>query len=381
MHRALETPVILLLIFEELDSASSLMACAKVCRGWHAEAMFLRVKSYPVSLFNLIQTMAPILLNTTDGEGGFFASLDVPTDRRAITSLDSSLLTGVGANVQSISFDLALDPCSVMMIRGATRSHIGPILPRLKGLVIRPEIERWDLTSIFTALDFLFSISSPVTTVTFADDCDASYVKGMVESFAMNQLPISRLCRGRLSDEDEWPDDIGYDFLWDVAQVELLQPPSAEEWCQLGDCASLQELIVREPAASTGCYYGPVVNFQRLQTLQVPWTMLALLEHTVIPNLRHITLTSFGDASHEGLVLRKGSFISTLTNHSPQLQEIHLHDIFVGALDILQPILGLKHIKVIKLLDVDWGNAQDEDLETIALSLPLLQTFVLRDKR
>lgn len=73
MHRALESPDVLLLIFDELDSASSLMACAKVCHRWHGRAMFVRVKSHPVSLFNLIQTIAPILPNATDAEGGFFA--------------------------------------------------------------------------------------------------------------------------------------------------------------------------------------------------------------------------------------------------------------------------------------------------------------------
>ncbi|KAG9049164.1 hypothetical protein FS837_010983 [Tulasnella sp. UAMH 9824] len=380
MQRALQSPVIVLLIFEELDSASSLLACAKVCRRWHDQAMFVRVKNHPVSLFNLIQTIAPILPNATDAEGGFFASIDVPTDRHSITSLDPGIMTSIGANVRSISLDLALDPSSVMLIRGAIRRHVGPILPQLNSLVVPPEIERWDLRSILTTLDFLFSVSSPVTTVTFADACDTGYVRGMMESFAMNQVPISRLYRGRLSEADEWPDSAGYDFLWDVTQVELLQPPSPEEWCQLSDCASLKELTVRDPLPRFGYFYRFSVNFSHLRTLQIPWTMATLLRNTRIPNLRKLTITSLSDASHEPQGRINETILSTLVEHSPQLQEVSLHDIFVQGLEVLQPILYLKDIKVIELLNVDWDGVLDSDIERIALMLPHLNTFIFRDR-
>ncbi|KAG8892331.1 hypothetical protein FRC00_012255 [Tulasnella sp. 408] len=202
----------------------------------------------------------------------------------------------------------------------------------------------------------------------------------MMESFAMNQLPVSRLCRGRLSEADEWPDSAGYDFLWGVTQVELQQPPSPEEWCQLSDCASLKELTVRDPLPRFGYFYRFSVHFNHLGTLQIPWTMATLLRNTVIPNLRKITITSFGDAIHEGHGRINETVLLPLVDHSPQLQEVSLHDIFLQGFEVLQPILYLKDIKVIELLNVDWDGVLDLDIERMALMLPHLNTFIFRDR-
>ncbi|KAG8945435.1 hypothetical protein FRC04_000810 [Tulasnella sp. 424] len=380
MHRALETPVIQLLVFEELDSASSLMACSKVCRKWHDEAMFIRVKNHPVSLLGLIQTISPILRNASNGLGGHFAALAVPTDRQAMMSLNSRRLIGIGANVRSIFFDVALDPCSITLIRGLTRRHNGPIFSRLSSLTIPRMIEQWDITSNLSTFDFLLSISSPITTVTFADGCGCGYARSMMEFFALSQLPISRLRRGRLSNEDEYPETIGYKFLWHVSRIELHHPPMVEEWIELSKCEKLEELIIREPLPWIDIFGLTMTTFGHLQSLEVPWTLLPLLENTIIPKLKRFTLGSAGVPSNEGPILLRKAVLSALASHSPDLQELRIHDIFFPEIDVLRPILSLKNIKVLELLNADWDDVRDKDIETIARSFPLLQTFAFRDR-
>ncbi|KAG8945433.1 hypothetical protein FRC04_000808 [Tulasnella sp. 424] len=359
MHRALETPVIQLLVFEELDSASSLMACSKVCRKWHDQAMFIRVKNHPVSLLGVIQTIAPISKNATNGLGGHFAALPMPKDCQAIMALDSSRLIGIGANVRSIYFDLALDT----------------------SLTIHPMIEQWDMNSTFTTFDFLLSISSPITTVAFADGCHSGHARSMVELFAISQVPISRLYKGKLSREDQYPEALGYQFLWHVSQIELHHPPSGEEWIQLSKCENLEELVICEPLPWVYYYSGmPMVTFGHLQSLEVPWTLLPLLEYTIIPKLKRFTLGSAGVHSNERPFLLKESVLSALASHSPDLQELRIHDVFLPERTVLRPILSLKNIKVIELLNADWKGVRDEDIKTIARSFPLLQTFAFRDR-
>lgn len=202
----------------------------------------------------------------------------------------------------------------------------------------------------------------------------------MMEFFALSQLPISRLCRGRLSKEDEYPETIGYEFLWHVSRIELHNPPMGEEWIELSKCEKLEELIIREPLPWIHNFGLTMTTFGHLQSLEVPWTLLPLLEYTIIPKLKRFTLASAGVHPNEGPILLRKSVLSALASHSPDLQELRIHDVLLTETNVLRPILSLKNIKVLELLNADWDGVRDEDIETVARSFPLLQTFAFRDR-